>query len=254
MSTTWQLAFSQPKPKKVRYIRSIVSYVDVLGFRELIAERKPGEVSRILRILAEAVKPLASVDSRKVRFTKFSDTVIRSTPENLLYPLNFIMELRHLVYAQMALIPLGVLARGVITVGDVVQSWGVVYGPAVITAYDLERMTKAPVIRVDATALAQIRPALIEQGLAPELNELISNDGDTMFLNYLRACESELNVPEQEFAIFLELHRDFIRNGLQTHASNVPVLRKYEWLGAYHDRTISDLTQARDDIRGSLRV
>src|SRR5260370_1485539 len=66
--------------KKVRYVRSVVSYIDILGFRQLIETKSAGEMSRILRILTTSVQPDPSFTLRPVHFTKFSDTVIRSIP------------------------------------------------------------------------------------------------------------------------------------------------------------------------------
>jgi hypothetical protein len=83
----------------VEYARSIVSYLDILGFRELIETKTAGEISRILRILTESVKPDGISSSQGLRFTKFSDTVIRSVPLARCYPHNFIFELRSILYA-----------------------------------------------------------------------------------------------------------------------------------------------------------
>lgn len=105
MGSTWELLYGHLKPARVRYSRSIVSYLDILGFRELIETRKAGEISRILRVLAESVKPDPMFKSQKILFTKFSDTVIRSMPVSTHYPHDFIWELRSVLHAQIALIP-----------------------------------------------------------------------------------------------------------------------------------------------------
>jgi hypothetical protein len=115
----------------------------------------------------------------------------------------------------MSLIPQNVLVRGAVTIGDSVQSWGRVYGRAIVRAYDLERVPGEPArIVVDEEALTSIRPAIEREGLGSELRSLVKEEGSRAYLDYLRACEGELNVPEQEYPIFLKLHRDLIRNGL----------------------------------------
>ena len=78
---SWELLYRHLKPGRVRYIRSIVSFLDILGFRELIETRTAGDISRALRMLAESVEPNPLFKSEKIHFTKFSDTVIRSMPE-----------------------------------------------------------------------------------------------------------------------------------------------------------------------------
>lgn len=250
---TWEMFYSHLKPGRVKYSRSIVSYLDILGFRELVETKTPGSISRILRILAESVKPEPIFKSEKVRFTRFSDTVIRSMPETTHYPRNFIFELRSILHAQIALIPEGIPIRGAVTIGDIVQSWGVVYGPAVVRAYELEgRKGAPPRIIIDEETWTTLQPAIDEEDLDRELRDLIKIEESTIYLDYLRACEFELNVPEQEYPIFLSLHRDFIRNALTRYAFKPQIRAKYEWLREYHERTLRE--RFGPDIPQHLRV
>jgi len=236
---TWELLYNNVTPKRVEYTHSIVSYLDILGFHELVETKTAGEISRILRILAESVEPSSMFKGERIQFTKFSDTVIRSMPEAKHYPRNFIFELRSVLHAQIALIPRGVVVRGAVTIGKLVQSWGVVYGPGVVRAYELERRKSSPPrIVVDDEALAHIRPAIEKENLGSELDSLIRSDGSTTYLDYLRACQLELNVPEQEYPLFLALHRDLIRNGLSKYRLQPRILSKYEWLRDYHEQTL----------------
>lgn len=239
--TTWELLYGHLKPRRVTYTRSIVSYLDILGFRELVETRTDGEISRILRILAKSVEPDTVFKSEKVRFTKFSDTVVRSMPLAKHYPRNFIFELRSILHAQIALIPQGICIRGAVTIGDIVQSWGRVYGPAVVRAYELESRKGAPPrIIIDDEALTLLQPDIEKENWASELVGLVRQEGSTYYLDYLKACENELNVPEQEYSIFLTLHRDLIRKGLSKYAGMPFVLPKYEWLRDYHERTLEE--------------
>lgn len=96
-------------------------------------------------------------------------------------------------------------------------------------AYDIaDRKGEPPRIIVDEDALTSIRPAIEREGIDSELNSLLSQEGATTYLDYLRACERELNVPEQEYPMFLDLHRDLIRNGLSKRAEAPSILSKYE--------------------------
>jgi len=72
------------------------------------------------------------------------------------------------------------------------------------------------------------------------LDELIRTEDSVTYLDYLRATENELNVPEQEYSTFLKHHRDLIRAGLAKYAGRPSILRKYEWLESYHQRTLLD--------------
>jgi hypothetical protein len=238
---TWEILYNNVTPKPVRYTRAIISYLDILGFRELIETRSAGEISQILRILAESVEPGSIFKNEKIQFTKFSDTVIRSMPESRHYPRNFLFELRSILHSQIALIPRGITVRGAVTIGDIVQSWKVVYGRGVVRAYELEsRKDSPPRIVIDNDALSSVRPAIEGNNLAKELDELIRTEDSVTYLDYLRATENELNVPEQEYSIFLKHHRDLIRAGLAKYAGRPSILRKYEWLESYHQRTLLD--------------
>ena len=45
------------KRRVVNYERSILTYTDILGFRELVATRSAGEISRAIRIVRDVVQP-----------------------------------------------------------------------------------------------------------------------------------------------------------------------------------------------------
>jgi len=241
MPTTWELLYENPKPKIVRYTSSVVSYLDIIGFRELVKNKTPGEISRLLRILGESARPNSLAKFPRSQFTRFSDTIIRSIPVGKTRPHNLIFELRSLVYAQMALIPLGVTIRGTVTIGDIAQSWGIVYGPAVVRAYDLEKQKAGPPrIIIDEAVLNLFRPHLTSEELRSDFELLVKEDHATFYVDYLRACERELNVPEQEYTILLTHHRDLIRNGLKEHANNPHIFSKYVWLKNYHERTLRE--------------
>jgi hypothetical protein len=136
MPTTWELLYPNPKPKPVEYTPSIVSYLDILGFRELVA----------------------------------SSTMILGGP-----PCADSLAARHR-----------------------------------------------------------------EEQLQPELEFLIKEDRSTFYLDYLKACERELNVPEQEYPIFLAHHRDLIRFGLRECADKPSVFSKYVWLRDYHECSLRE--------------
>jgi hypothetical protein len=128
-----------------------------------------------------------------------------------------------------------------------------VYGPAVVRASDLERVPGSPPrIIVDEEALTLFAPAIEKEGLSSELAYLLEKDGSTSYIDYLSACEREFNVPEQEYSIFLELHRDLIREGLTKYAADSGILSKYQWLRDYHNRTLQK--QFGADLCRHLRV
>jgi hypothetical protein len=240
------------KRKKVEYVRSVVSYIDILGFRELVEAKSAGEISRILRILATSTKPKPTSTAYTVRFTKFSDTVIRSIPATDGGHNNLLFEVQNILNAQIRMVSEGILLRGVVTVGDIVQSWGIVYGPAVVRAYNLESQKGSPPrVILDPEALAEIPPIV---GGSLDFAVMVANDGHTRYIDYLSAGQWTFST-EQEYFAFLRKHRDLIRRGLGEFASNPSVLPKYEWLTEYHERTLRILgTVFHRDAPKDLKV
>jgi hypothetical protein len=250
---TWDLLYNHVSPKPVRYTRSIVSYLDILGFQDLVESKTPGELSQILRILAESVEPSQTFEAEQIQFTKFSDTVIRSIPEEKYYPRNLLFELRSILHAQIGLIPRGITIRGALTIGDIVQSWGIVYGPAVVRAYQLENKKGGPPrIVIDPQSVALVEPVIEKENLGSEWAALVRKEGGTTFLDYLRACELELNVPEQEYPMFLQFHRDLVRAGLTKYVGQPSILSKYEWMKNYHECTLRE--RFGHEVPGNLKV
>jgi hypothetical protein len=132
-----------------------------------------------------------------------------------------------------------------------VQSWEVVYGPAVVRAYELESAKGSPPrIAIDEDALKLLNPGLGDI-LVSELG-LARRQGDKIYLDYLKACEVELNVQEGAYLRFLEIHRNFIRDRLVKYAENPEVLTKYQWLRTYHESTLQEKFGA--DIPPQLKI
>jgi hypothetical protein len=119
----------------VKYSLHLITYLDILGFRQIIKHKSPGDISRMIRLVREAAAPDSEdKEELKQRFEHFSDLIIVTTPvyspANVELPIGLVFaELLHLVITQMRLISEGILVRGALTAGDLVKSWNVVYGP-----------------------------------------------------------------------------------------------------------------------------
>jgi hypothetical protein len=201
----------------------------------------------MLRILKESVAP--SERARKnlhFHIQHFSDLAVRVLP--VLGDGgggDFFFELLNLVHVQKSLIENEIFIRGGITFGEIVQSWGLLYGPGLIRAYELEQEAEYPRILVDPTVLRNLRklPKLwnADHDFKTEMeyiNQLIAKDTDGKhFVDYLRAIETEFDYPEVGYPSFLDFHRDRIVAGLDGFRLNSRVLSKYSWLSHYHNST-----------------
>lgn len=136
------------KRRIVNHERSILTYTDILGFRELVATRSAGEISRAIRIVRDVVQPrrfkspIPQLDEDD--FRNFSDLCLcrRVIAKKDKFPAigQVHAQILHMVHIQSILLAdEGILLRGGITVGDAALSYGQLFGPAVIRGYDLER-------------------------------------------------------------------------------------------------------------------
>ncbi len=149
------------------YIKAFVSFVDILGFRQIIADKRPIEINTLL----DAVGFFSSQpELRRAPYSKtknlpmvlqFSDSIIRIQPldqndENISAMDLFDGELSSLLLAQGNLACNGVLLRGGLTFGDVCVQKNRVFGPAFNKAYHLESsLARYPRIIVDECLCAQ---------------------------------------------------------------------------------------------------
>ena len=145
----------------------------------------------------------------------------------------------------------GILIRGAVTIGEVVKSWGQLYGPGVVRAYELERdHAKYPRIIIDDRIFEALR-GLVGAWLHDErtnrraLQLLTRRDTDRRrFVDYLRAVESELDDPAY-YRVCLDRHHEVIRKGFQRYSRDRGIRTKYEWLKRYHEATIARMNKGR---------
>jgi hypothetical protein len=211
------------KGKSVHYQPSIITYVDILGFRRLVQTKRAGEISRILRVVKETVAPTKELSELlDFRIQHFSDLTVRVLPIVTGSRGDVFAELLSLVHVQRELIEGGIFVRGSITFGDIVKSWGLLYGPGLIRAYELEQDAVFPRIVVDPNLLRELRRNPTLRGSDHDyktemehVRKLIRKDPDGLyFVDYLRAIESEFNDPEVGYPHFLNTHKNHIVRGL----------------------------------------
>ncbi|MGH9488888.1 MAG: hypothetical protein ACRD17_00130, partial [Terriglobales bacterium] len=240
----------------VNYERSVLTYIDILGFRELVETKSAGDISRSIRVVRELVEPYQFKTRfpkiKKADFRNFSDLcLVRKAiaPKGKLPATGEARsQILRMVHTQSnLLLREGILLRGGITVGDVALSYGQLFGPAVIRGYELEhQVARFPRIVVGEEVLreAKTNPALWTHGDGGEelrgVKSMLRRDFDgEYFVDYLRILKDELDEPE-DYPQLLELHSEFIQKGLEKYAAKASVLPKYKWLREYHRRTVDE--------------
>jgi hypothetical protein len=238
---------------KIEYREALVTFVDILGFRELV--RATPDANDLWKKIAEFRRSLPAEDeyAEELHVITFSDSIVRvrwaHTESAVFY------EFMDLLHAQASMANAGVLVRGGVALGKVSSGSHGVFGPAFIDAYDLEsKFASFPRIVVSPQILARIAdgslpPARHNQPAheAQEIRNLLRQGEDGVwFIDYLRAMESEAGGPE-EYIDFLSSHRDAIlrhlaqRKVVQLDLDAVGL--KLSWLARYHNEHVRSLRE-----------
>jgi hypothetical protein len=261
------------------YERAIVTFVDILGFRSLLATRDAGQILEILQLLRAYTRGDGHEEPRSRSFDEIrlysqsfsesvSDAVVRvRTTETQSQDGPFLYELLNLMHAQIACLNRGILIRGGLTIGQVhvgLDGSGPVFGPAMVQAYQLEQSEAVfPRIIIDEAAIEAFLedPSLWQEGQFDE-NDFemarryiaVSEDG-SYFLDYLSAADAgEFDDGELGRFEFLLSHRELIERELRSAQGRQR--HKLIWLANYHNRFVADLRTRYDmeDASGAFEV
>lgn len=130
------------------YQKAIVTFIDILGFKNLVKQSDADRINNILSKIEKATSPPAPNELFKnvadnAKIVSFSDSIIRvrkiETKKNKKCPTGLLFqELMSLVHAQSELLDYEIVIRGCVSFGDIYISKGRVFGPGLIQAYELE--------------------------------------------------------------------------------------------------------------------
>lgn len=234
----------------VDYVDSIVVFIDILGFQELINEsyskkNSKGNKEIIAKIYdsVQIIRTILNIDEQnnideqfdienKYFVACFSDSIVISFPYNKTNEL-----LDSLNQIQLLLINLstnGIIVRGGITRGLIYtsQMFQIIFGPGLVEAYQLEsKAAHYPRIILDKTLLnlcKKYSQSITNNDIDQYLNNILTLDTDGMyFIDYFNPINGFDNLyygyPEQ----LLDL-RNIITKGLLKRAPGIKI--KYLWM------------------------
>lgn len=242
----------------MKYKISIITFLDILGFRKIVeGQKNPAKIREILYQLKRFSKPDEDLSKLyEQKFYAFSDTVIRTT--NILSSLNkkhqigiVFHELLDILHMQINLVHQGIFIRGSVTIDKIYSSSNCLFGPGLINAYDLER-NKAiyPRIMVDSGILKLVRESFLLKANHHNYKEeikyiknIIKRSKDKVwFIDYLNASESEFDEP-YEYLLFIENHKNKIIENIKKNQKDIKAKRKYLWLKRYHNESVKKRNQ-----------
>jgi hypothetical protein len=233
------------------YAPHLVTYIDIMGFRDMVADKSPNDISKVIRLVKEAFEP--DKDLKKTyeeSYVNFSDLIVHTIPlkskANIQHRDGLVFgRILDIVHGQAKLIDDGIVLRGALTIGGMEKSYNVLFGPALISAYDLERKSaRFPRIVVDT--------ALLQEFKANPLLQLTDYEHDAEYVwKYLRKGRDGLTfvdylgglmheVDSADYMDFLRRHKSLVERRLVEFKSNTSVFAKYTWLKEYHNEIVRE--------------
>lgn len=231
------------RKRRVAYKTCLVTYFDILGFRGLLKSETAGRISRILRVVKESSRRDKESERDFERlYESFSDLTLRSIVVSSVDFLRdrsglLLYELESIATVQVELIQReNILVRGGIAIGPLVKSWGLVYGDALVKAYELEAKAIHPRVLIHPELVQVLQDLSNDGNHALEINQLVAHDHGLSYVDYLRYRRRLTDWEEQ--AEFFRLHKQLIEDGLTKFSSHPHIRAKYQWLRRYHNARV----------------
>ncbi len=229
------------------YEERIVAFVDILGFRSLIARTETDQAlaENVLWILdcvrgmrdenRAGADPECDVVGRQI--TIFSDSVVISYPTYS--PSCLFYAILDIVHLQMTMFGNGFPMRGGISLGEIHHRQDLAFGPAFISAYDLESgsaIYPRIVITEDTIRRGLTKnPVNIPQEEKKAVLGMLRRDSDELYyVDFLNQRVDTDN--DEEYVLLLNKARDMIMTGISSQDASIQ--QKYEWLKTKYNATV----------------
>lgn len=236
------------KGKKVTVRPSFCLFIDALGFKNeiLINDSIAGKkANKHLRNFYSAFKgALTHLDDEdgKVWGTKiFTDNIVLGSPidkwvggtEEGVFGSIII----GVMWFQLMMIYKGFFFRGGWSIGNLFMDDKVVYGKALIDAYEIEsKIAKYPRILLSQEMKELVNHHMsfyFDQDYCPQLKHILMDEEGNYFINYLFS-PLEYAGSFSDIEDILKKHKEHIEQNLKIH-KEPEILKKYRWVAFYHD-------------------
>jgi hypothetical protein len=250
--------------ESLKYEQRIVAFIDILGWQQIIQQSEADEeLTKKLGVTINSIQGLTAWKDwmknnsdnqplpNDLQISHFSDSVIISVLCDPLSQDTLLFELRSLVSN---LLMLGYLVRGGISIGSLIHRGSMVYGSALIKAYELES-NKANGAIVPRIVLDQKLSESWGQGsqlvdgisgavMGFQKNWRLDIDGKRFF-DYLQPFPyNSAHKPNSDLMkVFLNPVRELILSNLST-IQPFGVLLKYIWLANYFNSILDEYPES----------
>lgn len=255
-STAWRRS-----SMAIQYEQSVVTFLDILGFADVVRKRSPTEIGDMLDWIDEtaASKDLVGYEGGPpAHVVSFSDSVIRArryggeVRQNTL-----LIEIDELAVSQWLLMQRGIWMRGGMTSGGIHITDSRAFGPAFVRAYELERaFANVPRIVIDPPLLKELRsnkmlraPGRSTRGeISATRKYLRQGDDGLWYVDYLVSL-SRLIADSDEHIDGMWKHREKILESAAHVNEDSRYLPKYLWLARYHNTVSRELYRGIKGLR-----
>ncbi|MDR3570629.1 MAG: hypothetical protein P4L81_00290 [Candidatus Pacebacteria bacterium] len=117
------------------YTNRVVAFLDILGFKDLVYANREADIAKALT-LTKTAESAPFHNAPQMRLTAFSDSVVVS--DEVGNGFGYVRILHFTSYLMWQLLEMGILTRGGVGHGCLHHESGIVFGPALIQAYELE--------------------------------------------------------------------------------------------------------------------
>lgn len=234
------------------YEERVIVFIDILGFREHIKEtmNDPNYFIR-LRDTLNFISELKTINDKGEKrigkeITVFSDSIVISYPAQ--YPGTVFWLLLDVVHIQLEMMRKGILIRGGLTVGKLCHNDNIVYGPAMVAAYELESKTAIyprVVVNEEVFTTAVMYPYNPPEMELEYVQDLCEQDWDDQwYVDFLRQ-DQEFEY-QYDYLKALRIIKEVILKELKQNKPKPNVRMKYQWLKNYFNEVVEEFQFEHD--------
>lgn len=220
-----------------QYENRVVAFIDILGFKQIIKNTMKDDIE--FRKVANYLNRLKRLDNDSkegnsgYEITVFSDSIVISCltdEKNWLHSI-----LNKVIEIQLDALSNRILMRGGISLGKLYHKENIVFGPAMVGAYELESKNAIHPRIVLTAGLVQAGMENLDEDKIEGVMEIIKLDtnDDFYFIDYL----SNINNIEQDTYDILNELKHIIEDALANN-TDWNIRNKYMWMKTYYNSFI----------------
>jgi len=232
--------FVQPPAPVEEYRDRYVAFLDILGFSDLTvkADQHPNWRSYLINCISALKNALPTrADANQFRFVQFSDSIVISA-------LRSPGGLSNVIYAATTLVrkmlDLNILLRGGIAAGNFHHDDNMMFGPALVRAYEFEKRGAPPHVGLHTAVIEDMKPI----GLNADWTGFIALDpwDQTPMLHTFQdfGCYNGISDPT---GFQVDIVAAQLAERIERHAKDMsaaPAVRaKWKWLQDYYNQTVA---------------